>query len=123
MPARGINLLNIRELYALVDKQGVADFLLDALYDVEIVLVHKVINFRDRAVEAVFNGKDSVAAEILLDGSENALEAGKVHYGGQGEEPVTDGLRIRAFNALTGDYGLLGQLLGACLNGLSYPVL
>lgn len=74
MPARGKYLLDIFELGAGQDEQGVVNFEFDASYNMETVIFHQVIDLVYRTVGAVFNRENTVFAQPLFNGGEHALE-------------------------------------------------
>ena len=108
----GVDLPDVRELRPRLCQEVVVHLQPDGADDAEVVLLHEVVDGVDGAGGAVLQGDDAEAAEALLNGGEDGLEAGEVEDVGTAEEPVAGQLGVGPLHPLAGDAGALREELG-----------
>ncbi|MPN29428.1 hypothetical protein SDC9_176881 [bioreactor metagenome] len=77
-----------RERSAWQREQAVVDAHAKAFDDVEAVLLHQVVHFGHRAVDAVFHREYPILAKPLFDCAEYAIEPVEVEDVGERKQPV-----------------------------------
>ena len=76
---------------------------LHAFHNIDLVLLHQVIDLGDRAVQVVVDRQHTVAAESACDGVEHALKRAEMQDARDGEQLLGSQLRVSALRALAGD--------------------
>ena len=99
----GEDLLDIGEGSSRLCHQIVADAQTDAFGNMEVVVLHQVVNGTDGTVRAVFDGQDPVLAKAFFNSIEYALKAVEIHDARHFKEFLAGSLRVGSCNALAGN--------------------
>ena len=113
----GDDFSDILQSGAGVGQQSVVHLELDAAYNMEIVLLHQVVDRRHRAGGAIFDGQDAIAAKALPHRLEHPLKLVEIQDGGQRKQLVAGLLGIGALYPLDGHRRLGWKELGRFFQG------
>ena len=116
----GIDLGDIRELYAGLYQQLVMDTQAGGADDGEVLALYQIVDRADGAVGAVFNGHHAEFAKTGFHSGEHRLKALDIDNFAPGQQAVAGYLGIGALHALAGNKARLGKDLSAGSERLSH---